>query len=204
MIVFHTRTFRTARTFITTTIHLSLSFFHFYAIVQTEKELFMAKTRLIKCGTARRPKKKSRLKNVVPEECHQKKLMKAFEDITDRKGRISEERFHKIFRSGKFQKPKWFAGIRKATRREDHREGTDFFILTKNCGEIRFDVKSSFFEYRKQRDAQESLSIFVWAIVVAPNMSDEEIRRETLCRCEIHIARLKREVRLGHYFARTA
>ncbi len=164
----------------------------------------MAKKRTtVKSGPSRRPKKNSRITCSQIEEDYHEKLRKAFGKIGDHKGRLSEDRFYQIFKSV-FQKPLWFAGIRRASRHEDFNEGTDFFIKTNNFGEIRFDVKSSFFEYEKQKEAQEELPIFVWAIVITRKMSDEEIRRAVFSKCEIHIARLKREVRLGHFIARTA
>jgi hypothetical protein len=164
----------------------------------------MAKKRTtVKRGPSRRPKKKSRLDISQMEHQNQVGLKKVFSKIADHKGFSSQDRFERIF-TDYFEKPSWFVSIRKATQYEDHFEGTDFFILTNHYGEIRFDVKSSFHNFDKQRREQEGLPIFVWGIVIKPHFSDEEIRQAVFSKCEIHIVRFKREVRMGRIPARTA
>jgi hypothetical protein len=111
--------------------------------------------------------------------------------ISRDKGESGQDRFERIF-SGNFFRPSWFVGIRRATKHEDFHEGTDFFVITQGYGEIRFDVKSSFYYFDKQREVQETLPIFVWSIVIKTHISDEEIRRLVFSKCETHIARLKR------------
>lgn len=153
----------------------------------------MAKKRTtIKCGPSRRPKKKSR-DSFRKKDDENRRLAKAFVQIGDQKGFGSQDRFERIF-TGNFLHPYWFIGIRRANRHEDHNEGTDFFVITKNYGEIRFDVKSSFVHYEKQKEAQGSLPIFVWGIVIKPHISDEDIRHAVFRKCEIHIDRLKRKI----------
>ncbi|MEI7513427.1 MAG: hypothetical protein WCJ74_02280 [bacterium] len=161
----------------------------------------MAKQRLTKkSGPSRRPKKKSR---TICEYSIHESLRKVFIKISDYKGISNEDRFAKIF-SGDFPRPHWFSGFRRATKHEDFNEGTDFFIQTKNYGDIRFDVKSSFIHYQRQKEFQKDRDVFVWGIVMKPHISDEEIRQTVFSKCEIHINHLKREVRLGHLPARTA
>jgi len=150
----------------------------------------MAKNRTTKkCGPSRRLSKKSKAQNVV-NVVNQKKLQKAFVEIGDQKGYSSQDRFERIF-TGDFYRPYWFLGIRRATKHEDFSEGTDFFVITRDRGEIRFDVKSSFHHFDKQKEAQETLPIFVWGIVIKPHISDHDIRRLVFEKCEKHISRLK-------------
>lgn len=164
----------------------------------------MAKNRTTKkSGPSRRSKKISRLVDLLKEQEIHENLRKAFVKIGDHKGFSSQDRFERIF-TGNFLRPNWFAGIRRATKYEDFYEGTDFFIITKNYGEIRFDVKSSFYHYQKQIELQEKLPIFVWGVVIQPSMSDSTVLKVVFTKCEIHIARLRREVYLGRFNSRIA
>lgn len=152
----------------------------------------MAKKRSTKkCGPPRRPKKRTRPVPLCEYAIHEK-LRNIFLKISDKKGELSQDRFERIF-TGEFFRPYWFVGIRRATKYEDLFEGTDYFIITYGYGEIRFDVKSSFFNFEKQKKVQEEKPIFVWVIVIKAHMSDDEIRKVIYRKCEIHIARIIRE-----------
>lgn len=135
------------------------------------------------------------------EKVHDK-LEEAFVDISYQKGFSSQDRFEKIF-EGSFRRPSWFKGVRRATVYEDLNEGTDFFIITHNFGEIRFDVKSSFSFYERQKQLQETKRHFVWGIVIKPHLSDEAIRQAVFKKCDIHIYRLKK-VLFGKVYTRVA
>jgi hypothetical protein len=177
----------------------------------------MAKKHMKKCGPAKRPpKNRSRLalkhlddqirvdhifEKIDFQDFKAKMAVKKIEDGY-KKGRLNEERFEKIF-EGEFEKPSWFMGVRRANGFEDRSQGTDFFVLTSNYGEIRFDVKSSFEHFDRQREAQKDMPIFVWGIVIKDRFSDEVIRQRVFTKCEIHIARMKRRVRLGIFDPRT-
>ena len=163
----------------------------------------LKKRTTVKCGPSKRNKKALRVEDVDFEYERLLSLSKAFLRISNRKGYSSEDRFEQVFK-GDFQKPFWYAGIRRASKFQDHNEGTDFFIQTKNYGEIRFDVKSSFWHYKKQVEFQGEVDIFVWCIVVNPQLTDHQIRQLVFSKCEIHIVRFKREVRMGRIPARTA
>jgi hypothetical protein len=162
----------------------------------------MAKKRTtVKHGPSRRPKKRSR-NHFQSKQTENEGLKKAFVEIGDNKGLGSQDRFERIF-TGNFYKPYWFLGIRRANKHEDHNEGTDFFVITRDCGEIRFDVKSSFYHLEMQKEEQKNRLIFVWGIVIRPHISDDDIRRAVFKKCEIHIARLKKKVLSGNSQTRT-
>jgi hypothetical protein len=144
-----------------------------------------------KCGPSRRPRKKTRTLPQCEYKIHEK-LRDTFLKISNKKGETNQERFERIF-SGDFMCPYWFLGIRKATEHEDLFEGTDYFVITDGYGDIRFDVKSSFINFEKQKKEQKGKPIFVWVIVIKLHMSDEDIRRALYKKCETHIARVIRE-----------
>lgn len=180
----------------------------------------MAKNRNTKkYGPSKRPpKRRSTTKSIEQQEIKQKRIVEIILDIDQEnrrrkseeaylkikasyeKGRLNEKRFENIF-SGDFKRPSWFVGIRKAGVFEDRNEGTDFFIKTTNYGDIRFNVKSSFHYFDKQKESQKDLPIFAWCVVINDFFSDEEIRKIVFDKCAIHIVRLKREVSLGRFIS---
>ncbi len=110
------------------------------------------------------------------------------------RGRQREDKFYKAFQEEGYDSPKFFLGLRRATKEEDL-AGTDFFMQTTDC-EIPFDVKSSkataktHKRHKRNVPGREKIIIFV----VKSTMTSYEIRakafkeakkwrREFLCNC---------------------
>ncbi len=111
------------------------------------------------------------------------------------RGRQREDKFYKAFQEEGFEFPKFYLGLRRATKEEDM-AGTDFFMQTID-GEIPFDVKSSkataktHKRHKRHVPGREKIIIFV----VKSMMTNYEIRakafkearkwrREFLCECQ--------------------
>lgn len=110
-----------------------------------------------------------------------KAIKRAFKDVSLRHGRNTEDRFFTAMSTAvSAGMPKWFVCVRRASLKEDTREGKDAVVETTDVGKLFLQIKSSeagAANFRNGRHCRHHQ--FIGIIVIQKLDTPEDIRAKT-------------------------
>lgn len=102
------------------------------------------------------------------------RLHRTIRELSDERGRRSEDRVFEAFTEGPNDAPAWFKGVRRPTPEQDLFHMVDAVVETTDAGEVYIQVKSSFTGLNRFLNAYHPAD--VRGIVVTLDLQDEKIR----------------------------